>query len=91
MNYIVSLIVFTNFHILLHWVRKKYRMLMEKKLRKSMKNPNFNYCTFYALSLKAIFFAMLYSNSMPIFYLLCFTALCIQIFVGRRLLANFVD
>ena len=71
MNYIVSLIVFPHFHIVLHWVRKVYRRIIAKKAGRPIKNPNFNYCTFYAMSLKALFFAMLYSNSMPIFYLLC--------------------
>ena len=91
MNYIVSLIVFPHFHILLHWIRKMYRNCMENKKGKPMKNPNFNYCTFYAMSLKALFFAMLYSNSMPIFYLLCFLAFCVQMIVGKFLLRHFVD
>jgi hypothetical protein len=56
-----------------------------------MKKPNFNYCTFYALSLKAIFFALIYSNCMPIFYPLCCVALVVQIILGKVLLKYFVD
>lgn len=56
-----------------------------------MKNPAFNYCTFYAMSLKALFFAMLYSNSMPIFYVLCLLSFCVQKIVGKLLLKFFVD
>lgn len=91
MNYIVSLIVFPHFHIVLHWVRKVYRRIIAKKAGRPIKNPNFNYCTFYAMSLKALFFAMLYSNSMPIFYLLCLLAFCVQMNIGRFLLKYFVD
>lgn len=91
MNYVVSLIIFPNFHILLHWVRSKYRQFEAKRSQKPIKKPIFNYCTFYALSLKSIFFSLVYSNSIPIFYLLCCMALVIQIFVGKFLLRNFVD
>ena len=90
-NYSVSLIVFPHFHLFLHWARAAYRKMVFKKTGKLQKNPNFNYCTFYALSLKAIFFALLYSNCMPVFYFLCFLSLTVQTYVGKTLLANFVD
>jgi len=91
MNYIVSLIVIPHFHIILHWFRSQYRKFMGKRKHKEMKKPNFNYCTFYALSLKAIFFALIYSNCMPIFYALCGLSLAIQIGLGKVLLINFVE
>lgn len=90
MNYIVSLVIIPHFHIVLHWIRSKYRGFMEKRTQKIMKKPNFNYCTFYALSLKAIFFALIYSNSMPIFYTLCCIGLAVQMGLGKVLLKNFV-
>lgn len=91
MNYIVSLIVFPHFHIILHWVRSKYRSIMRKHTQKQMKKPVFNYCTFYAMSLKAMFFCLMYSNSMPIFYFLCCIALAVQIGLGKILMAKFVE
>lgn len=91
MNYIVSLIVFPNFHILLHWVRSTYRNFVSKRSYRLRKKPILNYCTFYALSLKAIFFALMYSNSMPIFYLLACISIGIQKFVIKVLLKKFVD
>lgn len=91
MNYIVSLIVFPHFHIILHWVRSKYRQIRGKHTQKELKKPVFNYCTFYAMSLKSIFFALMYSNSMPAFYLLCCVALGVQIMLGKLLLKKFVD
>lgn len=90
MNYVVSLIVFPHFHIILHWVRRKYREIMAKKNKKPINDPNFNYCTFYAMALKAIFFAMMYSSCMPVFFLLCFLALSVQLNVGKLLLKKFV-
>ena len=90
-NYVVSLITFPHFHLFLHWVRSLYRSIVTKKTGKVIKSPNFNYCTFYALSLKAMFFAMLYSNCMPIFYSLCFFSLIVQHYVGKILLRKFVD
>lgn len=91
MNYIVSLVFFPNFHILLHWVRTKYRQIRARHANKEAKKPVFNYCTFYALSLKSIFFALMYSNSMPVFYSLCCVALGMQILLGKCLLSKFVD
>ena len=90
-NYVVSLVLFPHFHIFLHWLRSVYRDIMGRRTGKRPKNPNFNYCTFYALSLKALFFAMLYSNCMPVFYILCFCSLSVQLLVGKTLLKNFVD
>ena len=90
MNYVVSLIVFPHFHIFLHWARKKYRRTVAKKKNKILNDPNFNYCTFYAMALKAIFFAMMYSACMPIFFLLCFLALNVQLYIGKFLIKRFV-
>lgn len=90
MNYVVSLIVFPHFHILLHWIRKKYRKIMAKKKHKLINDPNFNYCTFYAMALKAIFFALIYSSCMPVFFVLCLLALTVQLYIGKFLLKKFV-
>ena len=91
MNYVVSLVVFPHFHIILHWIRKKYRQYSAKKNGRPLIDPNFNYCTFYAMSLKAIFFAMIYSSPMPIFFFLCFIALNVQLYVGKFLVKKFVN
>lgn len=91
MNYIVSLIIFPHFQIILHWIRSLYRELMRKHTGKQMKKPVFNYCMFYAMSLKAIFFSLIYSNSMPVFYLLCSLALAIQMILGKFLMKHFVE
>jgi hypothetical protein len=90
-NYIVSLVIFPHFHIILHWVRSKYRQIKSKHTQKKLKKPVFNYCTFYAMSLKSIFFALMYSNAMPVFYLLCCIALAVEIGLGKILLKKFVD
>jgi len=91
MNYIVSLIVFPFFHIFLHWIRLKYREFASKRSNRPRKKPILNYCTFYALSLKGIFFTLMYSNSMPIFYLLGCLGLGVQRIVVKVLLRKFVD
>lgn len=91
MNYVVSLVVFPHFHIVLHWVRSKYRQIVAKRTQKQPKKPVLNYCTFYAMSLKAIFFSLMYCNSMPVFYLLGCVALVVQLVVGKLLLRKFVD
>lgn len=90
MNYIVSLIAFPNFHIVLHWIRSVYRKMTAKETKPKRK-PIFNYCTFYTISLKAIFFALMYSNSMPIFYFLALIALLMQKFIVKLLMKFFVD
>jgi hypothetical protein len=43
------------------------------------------------MSLKSIFFCLMYANSMPVFYLLCFIALGAQKVLGEFLLKKFVD
>lgn len=91
MNYIVSLIIFPHFHILLHLIRTKIRDIRQKRTQKRLRKPVFNYCSFYALSLKSLFFALLYSNSMPVFYLLCCIAVAVQIILGKILLHYFVE
>lgn len=91
MNYIVSLIMFPFFHIVLHWFRFQYRKFVSRRSSRPRKNPILNYCTFYAISLKAIFFTMMYSNSMPVFYLLGCLGLGAQTIVVKVLLHRFVD
>lgn len=90
-NFVVSLIVFPHFHLILHGLRACFRKISFIRTGKKPKNPNFNYCTFYALSLKAVFFALMYSNCMPVFYLLCFCSLFVQTYVGKTLLKRYVD